>query len=227
MIEMTRKMVIPGELVAEGDYFLGDGVYKSGNEIYSSIMGLLDERGKKIRVIPFKGKYMPKEGDFVIGTVIDSPFPNAWEIEIMSPYFSILNASDYFREIDVFKTPILEIMKPGEMIYAYIREVSPTRRVFLTMTERGARRLGPGKIIEISPSKIPRVIGKKRSMLSMIVKETGTNILVGQNGRIWIRGKPEMVEFVTKVIMRIEQEAHTPGLTDKIKQMVNNERNNL
>jgi len=72
--------------------------------------------------------------------------------------------------------------------------------------------------INIDPKRVPRVIGKKRSMLDMIKEKTRSNIVVGQNGRIWIKG--ENVDFIVKVMRKIEAEAQTSGLTDRISGML-------
>lgn len=55
-------------------------------------------------------------------------------------------------------------------------------------------------------------------MISMIKESTGCRVIIGQNGRVWISGnKPEEELKATRAIMIIEQESHTEGLTDKIK----------
>jgi exosome complex component RRP4 len=222
----SRKMVIPGELVAEGAMTLGNGVYREGNKVYASIMGLLEQRRGYVKVIPLTGKYVPKVGDFVIGKITDVTLTN-WDVDINSAYNAILNPRDYFRDIDIFQTSLLKILAPGDMIFASVREVTPTKKVYIAMTNRGARILRGGRLLTINPAKIPRVIGRKSSMISMIKKESRCRILVGQNGRIWFKGKPELVEIAVKAIKRIEREAHISGLTDRIKKMIIEEREKL
>jgi len=62
-------------------------------------------------------------------------------------------------------------------------------------------------------------------MVSMIKNATGCNILVGQNGLVWINGSPENEIIVVKTIKKIEQEAHIGGLTDRIKTFLEKETN--
>ena len=64
---------------------------------------------------------------------------------------------------------------------------------------------------------MPRLIGKKGSMINMIKDKTGCKIVVGQNGLVWVKGKQEMEQIVKDTIKLIEKEAHTSGLTDRIK----------
>jgi exosome complex component RRP4 len=69
------------------------------------------------------------------------------------------------------------------------------------------------------------VIGKKGSMISMIKQETGCHIILGQNGVILVTGKnPEDEELAIMAIHKIEEEAHTTGLTDRILQMIRREK---
>ncbi len=221
---MERRLVIPGEEVAQGSLKLGEGVYRDGEKIYSSILGLLDLKENSVRVIPLTGKYLPKVGDYVVGKVIGNPLPTAWEIDFYSPYNALLNASDYYKEIDPFSVPLSRIMRPGRMVYALIREITPNKRIYLTLRTRGTHTLKGGRIVYISPAKIPRVIGKKRSMINMIRELTGCRVLVGQNGLVWVKGDFEMENLVERVLKKIEAEAHTSGLTDRIKEMIERER---
>lgn len=223
---MERRIVIPGELIGESGQKVGDGVYREGDRLYASILGLLDAQKDFVRVIPLAGKYMPKVDDFVIGTIVDSQL-SSWSVDINSAYNGILNASDYYRDIDPFQTDINKIMTPGELIYAQVREITHSKKVYITMAERGARALKDGRIIDVMPPKIPRVIGKKSSMITMIKKESNCNILVGQNGKVWIDGKPPMVDIVVKAIRKIEAEAHKAGLTDSVRDMIIKERESL
>ncbi len=220
---MTRKMVLPGEFIVEGDLRLGEGVFRENKSVYSSVMGLLDLKENYVRVIPLTGRYVPKTMDFVIGEIEDMDFSN-WYANIGAAYSATVSARDYFSERDGFQEDISKAMRIGDTVYAMIREISPRKRVFLSMRERGARKLRGGRIIESVPAKVPRIIGRKGSMISMIKKETGCQVLVGQNGRIWIDGTPKMADLVTKVIEKIEKEAHTSGLTESIEKTIEKER---
>ena len=77
-----------------------------------------------------------------------------------------------------------------------------------------SRKLIGGRIMKITPSKVPRVIGKAGSMIELIKDKTKCQIIVGQNGVIWLKGENE--GLAAKTIYKIERESHTTGLTDKI-----------
>ncbi len=213
-----KKMVLPGELITEGNMQTGTGVYREGDKIYASVLGLADQRSDFVRVIPMTGRYMPQVRDFVIADVKEVQYSN-WLMDINSPYAGMLTPRDYLA-FNTFESDLSKLIAKGETIYAMIREISPTKRVFLSMKERESRKLKGGRILEITPAKVPRVIGKKSSMLSLIREETGCQVIVGQNGKIWVDGKEERVNIVIEIIKKIEREAHTPGLTNKVKEMI-------
>jgi exosome complex component RRP4 len=58
-------------------------------------------------------------------------------------------------------------------------------------------------------------------MITMLKKETGTDIIPGQNGVILVIGRnPDNERTAVEAIYMIEREAHTTGLTDRVKAMI-------
>jgi exosome complex component RRP4 len=53
----------------------------------------------------------------------------------------------------------------------------------------------------------------------MIKEMTGTQIVVGQNGIVGVKGENEAI--AAEAVLTIEKRAHTQGLTDYIKEMIN------
>jgi exosome complex component RRP4 len=80
------------------------------------------------------------------------------------------------------------------------------------------RKLKGGRLLSVTPAKVPRIIGKGGSMVEMIKKLTDTQIVVGQNGLVWIKGENE--DLAAEAVMTIEQKSHVKGLTDYIKAML-------
>jgi len=56
----------------------------------------------------------------------------------------------------------------------------------------------------------------------MVKDATRCNISVGQNGLIWIDGEPVDELLAIQTIRKIERESHMSGLTDKIKEFLEN-----
>jgi exosome complex component RRP4 len=102
----------------------------------------------------------------------------------------------------------------------HVLSVDEIKRVQLTMQEREARRLTGGMVMEISPTKVPRVIGKQGSMISLIKELTGCQIYVGQNGRIWLDGSDRDTAIAARAIRLVEERAQAFGLTEAVHELI-------
>lgn len=215
---MMRRIVLPGSEVGNAKSKLpGKGVFKEGDKLYASRLGILEDKGKYVNVIPLAGVYDPNVGDTVIG-VIQEVFKNAWIVDINAPYPAILNMEDAPWKMEYGETA--KYLKVGDVIVALIKLVDEARNVEVSMKGKPCRKIEDGIIIEVQPSKIPRIIGKNASMLNILKKYTQCWIFVGQNGRIWIKGEDDKVDLLIKAIRKIEKEAHTFGLTERIIKML-------
>ncbi len=58
-------------------------------------------------------------------------------------------------------------------------------------------------------------------MITMLKKETNTDIVPGQNGLILATGKnPEQERIAVEALYMIEREAHSSGLTDRVRAFI-------
>jgi len=211
-----KQIVVPGEILAEGDYHSGRGTFKEEDKVCSSLVGLVAVRDKKISVIPLQSKYIPKRGDVVIGEITDIRF-SMWNLDINSPYSGILPAAEVFGKE---KRELNRAFDVGDVLFLRVVDVDEVKKVKLGLKGRGLGKFRGGILIHITPTKVPRLIGKKGSMINMIKDQTRCEVVVGQNGIVWVKGKPEMERVVQKVVKTIEEEAHTSGLTDRIRDML-------
>ncbi|MBD3229466.1 MAG: RNA-binding protein [Candidatus Lokiarchaeota archaeon] len=220
-----RRLVVPGEKLADGKYRAGTGTYSSGKLIYASKVGLFETRGKYVNVIPIKGPYIPKVGDKVIGKVINTSIVS-WKIDINSAYIGSLHARNFLnRSFNPLRDDIRQYIDIGEVVFAEIISFNRTRDPVLSVRNRGLGKLKGGRLIEIIPTKIPRIIGRKGSMINLLKDATNTKFKIGQNGVIWLQANNiENEILVVKLIKKIEKEAHTLGLTDRIKEVIEKEK---
>jgi len=223
-----KQLVTPGELLAEGDYLPGENTYVEENKIYAQRIGLVDVDNKKINMVALRAFYVPKVGDIVIGTVAEVGF-NGWTIDIKSPYNAMLRASDVLsRPFKPQNDELSTVLSAGDLIVAKIVSYDRSHDPQLTVGEPGLGKITRGQILHVIPTKIPRVIGRKGSMISMIKQETNCQIILGLNGVILVTGKtPEDEELAINVIKKIEQESHTSGLTDRITQLLKESKVNV
>lgn len=211
-----KQMVIPGDVLADSEYHSGRGTFKEDSKICSSLVGLVAIRDKKISVIPLQSKYIPKRGDVVIGKVTDIRF-SMWNLDINSPYSGILPASDVFGKE---KRDLNKAFNVGDVLFLRVVDVDEVKKVKLGLKGRGLGKFRDGILIYITPTKVPRLIGKKGSMINMIKDETKCEVVVGQNGVVWVKGESSMERVAEKVINMIEEQAHTSGLTDRVRSML-------
>ncbi len=220
-----KELVAPGDLLAEGNYVTGDNTYREDDKIYATRVGLVDYEDRKVFVVALKAFYLPSIGDVVVGKVTDVGM-SGWTVDINAPYPAMLRASDVLdRPFRSRKSDLLSLFDVGDLIIAKIVAYDRTRDPLLTVREPGLGKIMRGQLTEITPTKIPRAIGRKGSMVSMIKKETGCQVTIGQNGLILINGKtPEDEQLAIMAIRKIEEEAHTSGLTDRIAEMIRKEK---
>ncbi len=212
----------PGELLAEGPYFAGDNTYREGGKIFASRIGMADVIGNKLIVVPIKGAYIPRLDDIVIGRITDITM-SSWQVDICAPYPALLPMSEtpIHRGREGGRRDLSEIYGVGDLVLAQVIAFDRTRDPLLTTKGRGLGKVTSGHVAQISAAKIPRIIGKNGSMITMLKKETGTDIVPGQNGVILATGRnPDQESVAVEALYMIEREAHTMGLTDRVKMFI-------
>jgi len=216
-----RKIVVPGEVVAKGDYLPGEWTEKRGDEIVSIRYGLAEEANRLVKVIPLSGVYIPRRGNVIIGKVENITF-NGWILDIGTAGTAFLSLMEVPRYVN--KDALEEVMEIGDV--AVVKVVGVNRRgVDLSIKLRGLGKIDEGIIIKVNPNKVPRVIGKEGSMIKIIKDETGCNITVGQNGYIWIKGDSIEKELVAKeAILFVSDKSFITGLTEELKKWFENNK---
>lgn len=218
-----KEIVVPGEVLAEGmDNLPGIGTYRDGNEIVAGRLGLTNIDGRAIKLIPLSGKYTPKRNDVIICKVVDINF-SGWRVDTNSAYSAMLSIKEATQDYIQKGADLTQYYNLGEYIVANVINVTSQKLVDITMRGPGLHKLKGGRIIEVSPHKVPRIIGKQGSMVGMLKKATNCRIIVGQNGLVWIEGEPDKELLVERAIRKIEQESHLTGLTDSIHKFLEKE----
>jgi exosome complex component RRP4 len=212
--DTSREIVVPGELLATGNKRAGPGTFVEGDKIFAAQLGIKSIRQDGVSVVPLSGQYMPLRGDLVVGKIVDIG-PSNWLVDINSPYPAPLHVNEVPWRVEFGETS--KFMNVGDIVLLKIVDVSETRRITVSMQDHGLRKLTGGMVVEVSHSKVPRVIGRNGSMIQMLKNETGCRIYVGQNGRIWIDGELDNIVKAIRAIKMIEDEAHSLGLTEKVK----------
>jgi exosome complex component RRP4 len=235
--ETTRELVVPGEVLSEDvkNFLPGRGTVLDSkrNKIISLHIGLKQINKNYINVIPLKGIYTPQPGDKVIAIVVDKN-PVKYKCDINAKDEATLKPKNTVRRIksrlgrgrdyhrDNSNTERFEI---GDILVVKVLSADRLNKPELTTVGKYLGKKNGGIVISIDPPKIPRVIGRSGSMIKMLKSLTNCNIFVTQNGRIWLKGDNIAYErLLIDAIHKIEREAHTSGLTDRIQAFIENEK---
>ncbi|MCF7872268.1 exosome complex protein Rrp4 [Candidatus Woesearchaeota archaeon] len=220
LITKDKEVVVPGQIIAKGmDFLPSTGTYRKGEDVIANRLGMLSVEGKVLKTVQISGRYIPQTGDTIIGKVEDI-LMSGWRFDINSPYSAVLPLKDASFDYIAKGADLTKYFRLEDYAVAKITNVTSQNLVDITAKGPGLKRLRGGRIIKVSPHKVPRIIGKKGSMVSMIKNVTDCKIIVGQNGLVWLEGQPEMETITVQAIKKIQDEAHIPGLTDRIKKFL-------
>jgi exosome complex component RRP4 len=220
-----RQIVRPGDCLAliEGvfeqklKHIPEKHIYILGNRVYSDVVGVVSIENNTLSVVPLESTYIPRKDDTVIG-VISGVSVSSWSVDIKSPYKAILPASDVIEGFNPAIHNLRNYLDIGDYVLAKVAAFDRLRDPVLTVKGKGLGKIIDGYVVEIKPSKVARVIGKKGSMYNLLTNMTKCELVVGVNGYIWARCPDERVlDVLVKAIRLIETKAHVRGLTEEVR----------
>jgi len=214
------QFVLPGDVIITGDYRPEQNVILDGDRLMSTAVGFSEIEDNSVTVTPLTGLYTPKVDDLVIGKII-SHNALSWEVDINSYYSGILTAFDIFgKDYSPSRDDLSLKLIIGDIILARIANVN-SRDPLITIAGENLGKIDSGELIKISPSKIPRLIGKQGSMIQTIEGSTNATITVGQNGLIVVScDETNGLLKALAAIRMVDEQAHLVNLTDKVKKML-------
>lgn len=219
-----RKRVIPGDVVATGALRPEQNVIQDGNNIISTAVGTTDIYDNSVRVIPLAGKYTPKINDMVVG-MVTSHTSLSWELDINSYYVGVLPASDVFgRDFSAHADELNSKLRVGDLVAVRVANFDRTRDPLVTVSDRDLGKIDSGQLVRMAPSKVPRLIGKRGTMIQAIEEATGALVTIGQNGWVVVScDSPQGLLKAKKAVEMVDEKAHMPNLTEDIKGMLGTE----
>jgi exosome complex component RRP4 len=197
-----KQIIFPGEQIKDAKRMYN--TYTEHGKAYSKVVGLYDIQNNSI--IPLEGAYIPHKGDEIIG-IVTSERNGIYDLYIQ-----------HFDRCLLITDKRDELIDDGTVVSATIRDIENKKTIIVEMP----RKLSEGMLIYVKPMKIPRVIGRNNTMVNMISEYTNTHIVVGMNGLVWLKGGN--TSLAIEAILRVENEAHVEGLTNRIKLMLENEK---
>ncbi len=198
-----RHFVFPGEMILNSPSEL-NYTYIKDDKTYSKILGLFDESSNSL--IPLKSIWQPRLNDKVIGVISSKGRNGSYDLEI----------NQYIKGILLTDRRDRQRYYIGDIVEGTVKEIERRKTVILEKPML----LKNGILMEINTAKIPRLMGKENTMINELTDLTDTKIAVGKNGYVWIMG--ENKNRAIEAILRIDREAHVSGLTNRIKDMLEN-----
>jgi exosome complex component RRP4 len=222
MQEVKRRYVVPGDKIVEGNFRPLMNVIKVGNSIIATRIGIAESGREGVKVIPLSGVYIPRVNDIVIGKITDHS-SLSWEVDVNSCFSAHLPAQDVFgRDFSPARDDMGRQLATGDLIAARIIAFDRTRDPMLTIQDKDLGKIPRGELLKISPTRVPRLIGKRGSMIQTIEQATQTRILIGQNGIVVVMGRNlDGTQLAIRAIRMVEEEAHTANLTQRVKVLLN------
>lgn len=193
-----KRIVIPGEIVSDQRKRLGSNVFVSNGKVYSKVLGITDDVSEKASVVPLEGKYFPQQEDIVIGVVTKVVFAG-YGVNINS-----------FVESFIPRLAIRDDLKVGDLVSSKISYVNELREAELSFP----RKIFGGEVIEVTPVRTPRLIGKNGSMLELLKQGTKCDIIVGKNGRVWARNGD--IDLLKRVVNFVVTNSYKSNLTNSV-----------
>ena len=214
-----NDIVVPGQLLAEGMSYIPSGkAIRNGESITATVVGKISNKGHVVKVVPLFEKYAPKRGDKIIGKVV-SMNNYGWTLDIGVPVkceLDLREGSQSFIETGKMS----KFFDVGDLVFV---EIIGNRNgtIKVSAKDRLYRRLPSGHLINVDSGLIPRVIGKQGSMINTLKDESGCNVVVGQNGYIYVHCDDVNNVFkVQEAIEYIRTNSDSSGLTEKVKKML-------
>ncbi len=224
LLAKEKEVVVPGQVLAKGmDFLPSHGTYRLGEEVIVNRLGVLSVEGKVLKTTPLAGRYIPKNDDIVIGKIFDI-LMSGWRLDIESAYSAMLPLKDASFDYIAKGSDLSKYFALDDYVVLKIVNVTSQNLVDVSAKGQGLRKLRGGRIIRVNSAKVPRIIGKKGSMVSLIKEATDCKIVVGQNGLVWLQGSPEMEVLAVKAIKMIEDLAHKQGLTQQVSDFLKGEK---
>jgi len=220
-LESKKRYVLPGDVITTAPLRLQANVTLEGKRIISTAIGLSDVSYDSVRVISLSGIYLPKVDDLVIG-MIKYIHGNSWFADINSCYEGMLLAKDVFgRGSNATLGEMKASLDKSDLILARIANSDRTREPLLSISGQNLGKIDSGELVKISPTKIPRLIGKHGSMIQTIESSTNATITIGQNGLIVLKCDDSAgLKKAVESIKMMDKALHNTNLEEKIQNIL-------
>ncbi|CAB3407708.1 unnamed protein product [Caenorhabditis bovis] len=188
---------------------VGYGINVNDEKLVANQPGALRTADNKIWLNVHSKRYIPNEGDRVIGIVV-SKIGDFFRLDIGTAELAVINFTN-FEGATKRNRPNL---KTGDIIYAQVFDTTPRTEAELTCVDdekkaRGMGQLNNGFMFKVSLNYARRILHPSCQILKTMGKFFKFEITVGLNGRIWINADTN--DEIIRIYNIIIQAEHVTG----------------
>mmetsp|Transcript_28625 Transcript_28625/g.42320 ORF Transcript_28625/g.42320 Transcript_28625/m.42320 type:complete len:278 (+) Transcript_28625:40-873(+) len=190
---MTTHLVVPGQVIAEGDGFLrGHGTYveilENSERLVASVAGRVERVNKLVSVIPVASSlYRGHVGDLIVGRILEVQ-TNRWKVQISDSHRSAqlpLSGVHLPGGVQRVRTQqdsreMRQLFHEGDLVSAEVHNVQSDGTLALHTRSLRYGKLENGCLIIVPPA----LVAKRKNHFCEI---GNISLLLGTNGYIWIQ----------------------------------------
>ena len=210
-----QRLVTPGMAIGSlTGMRVGSGAIVHNDEIIATKLGWVRENNGTISVDPINSPYIPRSGDLVIGNVAEVR-NNLWFMDINGSFQGLLPMSLAPWKVEYGQAR--QHMDVGDSSLARVQEVDECHNVVLTMKGVGLRRLSQGAVIDVPVNHLDRIRGEANANLDRMKETSDCRIIVGENGRVWVDGNDNGIDWVREALDIAKQHGHKSSFDSAMK----------
>ena len=209
------RLVTPGMAIGpSAGIRVGSGALAQNDTIIATRLGWVKEFNNTVSVDPINSAYMPRSGDLIVATVAEVR-NNLWFMNINGPFQGLLPMSLAPWKVEFGAAR--QHMGIGDVVLARVQEVDECHNVVLTMKGVGLRRLSQGAVIDVPVNHLDRIRGEANANLDRMKETSDCRIIVGENGRVWVDGDDNGIDWVREALDIAKQHGHKSSFDSAMK----------
>jgi exosome complex component RRP4 len=198
----NMDIVVPGDLIGEGEpEEYSPYIYVEGRKLFSTVLGIVEIKEGKPRIIPLHTTYVPQVNDPVIGIIVDVGH-SYWIVDINSPYEAQLNVSETPLKQVIGTENLRKFLDIGDYVLAKIISFERNKDPLITLKGKDLGKLTEGKVIEFRSSRVVWSILRRKKVIDALEEELGVSVLITSNGRAWIKGVSQEAEDTAILVLK-------------------------
>lgn len=214
-------IVAPGDIIGEGEPdFYSPYIYVEGNKIYSSVLGIVEVKEGKPRIMPIHSTYIPQPNDIVIGVITDVGY-SYWTIDINSPYVAQLSLSETPLKQMIGAENLRKFLDVGDYIVAKVISFERNKDPLLSIKGKELGRVNEGRVIDLKSSRVIWNILRRRKVIDYLEEELAVTVFVAANSRAWVKGVSQQAEDIAVIVLKkIDSNPFTKLTTSDISKLI-------